>query len=439
MNHNADRVIALSLLVAIIATPISAAAYTCQSSNGNALVLDAQNRIVVTGGWGGNRCHPLSSYTGDMITWRFNGDGALDPAFNGAGYVIQHDVAGGASSDIGDDLVVDKNGNILITGTSKSSNQYMDMVIWRYRPDGTLDTGFNGTGYVIHSNAAGGDDYNDYGYAIALDSQGRIIVSGVSNTEFYNPKLVLWRYNPDGSLDTSFNGTGYVVRVDGAGGYGLAVDANDRILVTGAINGIPVVFRYKPDGALDKGFNGKGYADLAGVGDARDLTLDAQGRILAVGSGDDGSGRYMVLWRINADGTLDTSFNGTGYASHRLNDYWTNGFSLTEDPNGKILVAGDTYNGQNYDMVIWRYNADGTLDTAFNGKGYLIYASADPEVNSDVARDLAVAADGSILITGGIYGRVTSSYFPYFVQEMVLWRYHHDTGQPIQILATGTL
>ncbi len=192
-------------------------------------------------------------------------------------------------------------------------------MIWRYKSDGTLDTSFgNGTGYVVHSNAAGGGG-NDAGYAITLDSSGRIIVVGMSDRDpsaSANHDMVIWRYNPDGTLDTSFNGVGYVVHNGAAGGNG--IDAGGGVV------------------------------------------LDSAGRILVAGSStNSGGNRDMAIWRYNPDGTLDTSFNNVGYVVHDNaagGNGHDSGNDILLDSLGRIVVVGSsTGSGTGDDMAIWRY------------------------------------------------------------------------------------
>ena len=78
------------------------------------------------------------------------------------------------------------------------------MVIWRYTPDGDLDTTFGTNGIVVHDGAAGQANSIDAGRSLAIDSFGRILVVGVSRNTAGNDDMVIWRYTPDGDLDTTF-------------------------------------------------------------------------------------------------------------------------------------------------------------------------------------------------------------------------------------------
>jgi len=184
---------------------------------------------------------------------------------------------------------------------------------------GILDTSFNNVGFVSHDSAAGGTGV-DVAESVVIDANGKIVVAGYSSNGL-NYDMTLWRYNSDGSLDTGFNGVGYVTHDGAAGGSG---------------------------------------AD-AGVS----VTIDANAKIVVAGYSFNGTDSDMTLWRYNSNGTLDTSFNTTGYVSHDNaaggagND---RGNALVIDTDGKIVVAGYSSNGADFDMALWRYNSNGTLD-----------------------------------------------------------------------------
>lgn len=77
------------------------------------------------------------------------------------------------------------------------------------------------------------------------------------------------------------------------------------------------------------------------------------------------------------------------------------GYSVTVQADGKILVAGSSYNGSNYDFALARYNTDGSLDTSFSGDGLL---TTDFGSTSDNGASVTVLIDGKILVAGSING-----------------------------------
>ena len=101
--------------------------------------------------------------------------------------------------------------------------------------------------------------------------------------------------------------------------------------------------------------------------------------------------------RYNADGTLDTSFDSDGIVTTDFGPGDDRAFSVVVQPDGKILVAGDSDNGSNIDFALVRYNADGSLDTSFDGNGRLItdFGSGD-----DRGYSVALQPDGKIVVAG---------------------------------------
>jgi uncharacterized delta-60 repeat protein len=189
--------------------------------------------------------------------------GVLDTSFNGTGIVVHNNAAGGSASDWGNSIYVDSNGKIYVTGYSwNGSNE--DMVIWRYNSSGSLDSSFNPTGttpgIVVHDNAAGSnsEDSDDRGNSIYVDSNGKIYVTGYSYNDS-NDDMVIWRYNSNGTLDTSFGNNGIVVHHNAAGGNSddrgnsIYVDSTGKIYVTGYSyndsNTDMVICRYNSNGS----------------------------------------------------------------------------------------------------------------------------------------------------------------------------------------------
>jgi len=367
--------------------------------------------------------------------------GTLDTTFNGQGYVESNISSLGG---YGSGITIDSSGRILVTGSSDNASGNSNMVICRYNSNGTLDTTFNNSGFVVSNVAAGGNGYDDGGNGITIDSSGRILVTGWSNNDGggLSDNMTIWRYNADGTLDTTFSGQGYIVSSStptaGLRGDGITIDSSGKILVTGwyyeVNNGGDigmVIWRYNADGTLDTTFNypyGYVVPIKAATGSKYDygngITIDSSGRILVTGySVNEGYPGYMVIWRYNADGTLDTTFNSpygyvvsngvAGGTSYNL-DY---GNGITIDSNGRILVSGTAKNWATEvsDMVIWRYNANGTLDTTFYGQGFVVTNGP-----YDGGSGITIDSSGRILVTGSsssseLTGPINS--------DMVIWRY----------------
>lgn len=340
----------------------------------------------------------------EMILWRLTADGILDTASGfggGSGFVTLDDPtgnAGGGQNDFAQAIALDANGKILIAGNAHNGTNN-DLVIARFdATTGTLDSTFGGDinpvdgspdGFVVHSLSAGS---NENVKAMTIDGNGNILAAGYSN-ESGSDDMTLWRFTEDGQLDTSFaSANGYVTH-DGANGNpgsednaaAITLDTDGTILITGTSGSNMVLWRYTDDGILDNRFGDDntpadnspdGFSTFSAVGSnsGYGLTIDTSGKILVSGRVYSSAATTwdMILWRYNSDGSLDTSFaNDLGYTIHASAagyNYIDSGFGVITDAGGNILVAGHSQGtNSDEDMVVWRYTTDGVLDTTFGG------------------------------------------------------------------------
>jgi uncharacterized delta-60 repeat protein len=337
------------------------------------------------------------SYNGsdyDFAVVRYNSDGTLDNSFNGTGMVT---TSFGSSDDIGISVAIQGDGKLVVAGYSMIGSNY-DFTVARYNSDGSLDTSFNGTGKVITD--IGGS--LNLGHSVAIQGDGKIVVAGwAANGFFYDFAVV--RYNSDGSLDTSLNGTGKVTTSIGtsdAQAFSVAMQGDGKIVAAGlcAFNGQDdfAVVRYNSDGSLDTSFNGTGKVSTA-IGSSQDIgesvAIQSDGKIVVAGQSYIGSNYDFAVVRYNSDGSLDSSFNGTGKVTTPIGISDDTGSSVAIQEDGKIVVAG-TSSG---DIAVVRYNSDGSLDTSFNGTGKVTTTIGGLEY----AYSAALQADGNIVVAGG--------------------------------------
>ena len=359
---------------------------------GYGLALQPDGNIVVAG-MGYN-----NATAQDFGLARYKPDGSLDTSFGATGKVT---TAFGVGYDGADDLAVQPDGKLVAAGVS-SNGSNVDFALARYHSDGSLDTSFNGTGTVTTPIGQG----YDAAYALALQPDGKLVAAGRSSNGSNND-FALARYNPNGTLDSGFGSGGKVTTAIGPSddeAYALALQPDGKLVAAGLIrNGSQTVFalaRYNPNGSLDASFNGTGKvttAHGATYASANALALQPDGKLVAAGVGQNGPQFVFALVRYHPDGSLDTSFDATGKVTTAIGQSQDSVSDLALQPDGKVVAAGYSYSGADRDLAFARYNADGTLDPGF-GSGGKITTAIGP--GHDNAYGLALQPDGKLVAAG---------------------------------------
>lgn len=324
--------------------------------------------------------------------------GALDLSFSDDGKVST-DFMG--SIDYGFSIAIQPDGKILFGGYGNTGFQY-DFALARYLIDGSLDTTFDFDGKVT-SDFLG---YSDYGYSIAIQADGKILIGG-SCGDSIGLDFAITRYNPNGSIDSTFNNDGRVITdvgTDNDIGNSIAIQNDGKIVVAGyAKDGATNVYdialtRYKDNGTIDSTFDLDGIVitDLSSVDVAYGVAIQNDGKILVAGNSINLPNYDFTLIRYNTDGSLDSSFDSDGiaYADFGSTDY---GKSIVIQNDGKILVAGHSSSGSLSDFEIARFNSDGSLDLSFDLDGKV---TTDFNNDRDEANSIALQNDGKIVVTG---------------------------------------
>ena len=235
-----------------------------------------------------------------------------------------------------------------------------------------------------------GTGFEDGMDAIAVQPDGKIIVAGQGDTYQGVPFNRIIRLNADGSPDPSFNGTNDLLIYENYNDIALQPDGKILTLshYTNNVNSTTLYFHFKrlnTDGSLDTTFNAGG----TGVVETPTSWISAMavmpdGKIIIGGQFSQYNGiASKNIARLNADGTLDTTFNvGSGISSSI--------YTFCAQPDGKVIVSGDfsSYNGSAaYDFI--RLNTDGTIDATFT-----------PDRVSGVGK-IGLQSNGNIVIGGG--------------------------------------
>src|SRR5436190_5296595 len=232
----------------------------------------------------------LSAEPGDM----------LDPTFGNGGIVITRGSEPRTLLNAASAMAIQADGKIIVVGEGAAT---LGFAVVRYNTDGSLDSSFGSGGIVITEVGS-----LNYGAAsVALQPDGKIVVAGKAITDFAfrHTNFAVARYNPNGSLDTSFGGTGAIVTSIG--------DSN--IAVTS-------------------------------------VKIQSDGKIIAAGSSSDPADGDFVIVRYATDGSLDTSFGGTGIVIIDIGGPNDHAASVAIQPDGKIVVAGSSYRADRGDDLV---------------------------------------------------------------------------------------
>lgn len=377
-----------------------------RSNGANGVALQPDGKIVVAG--------DILTVQGppDMSVARYNSDGTLDASFGSSGLVTT-DFLGRA--DIASAIAIQSDGKILVAGGADMNATSFDFALARYNSNGSPDSTF-GTGGKVTTDFNGGLDAVG---AIGLQTDGKIVVAGFATAGTQHTGLA--RYNSNGTLDMSF-GSGGKVLIDFSGtrdsASALAIQSNGKIVAGGfTVDPITsfVVFaleRYNGDGSLDSTFGSGGKVTTRVVfSDGEDdeisgLAIQPDGRIIAAGRANFAQDFGMV--RYQANGTLDTAFGTNGVVTTDFNGSIDRASAVVLQTDGKIVLAGtaNLTTGSTGDFGLARYNLNGSLDPTFGTGGKVI---TDFGGNVDNARGVALQSDNKIVAAGSTIGNTPGS------------------------------
>ena len=369
---------------------------------------------------------------------RFDGDGRLDSSFGAGGRVRTPFEAGQASAT---GLAVMPDGRFVVAGDIDISGSQGELVaVARYRPDGTLDPTFSGDGKV-NARFPGAEHYTVS--AVALQSDGRIVVGGTVVRANGDSAFGLMRFTTDGAVDSTFgtqNGgvetTTSLQQFNTAGNHAatlndLAVDPLDRIVAVGdmAVFGgfrVLAAVRYVARGQRNANFSGDGIAtlDVPGpfVETAEAVVRQSDGKLALGGWGNvrlsDGRIRSrMIAARFSDLGGLDTTFTSNGFSVDQIaGEGFYETHALFYDPQRRTILAGgfarpDSQSSLGDQFAFIRYSDSGFPDTLFNGNGRMLQ-NLTPQADRVTT---IVSEVGGTLVAGGSANDTGSSCSPWAV------------------------
>lgn len=297
---------------------------------------------------------------------RLDVNGAIDPTF----------VIGAGSDNIVYTSAIQSDGKIIIGGSFTNVNGVARTRVARINTDGSTDLTFT----------TGSGANNSVG-AIAIQSDGKIIISGAFTTYSATPSNYIARLNTNGTLDGTFAiGTG------ANNGMGpIKFQSDGKIIITGAFtsfNGTAInrIARLNTNGAVDLTYT-------VGSGPSADIhtcAVQADDKVFIAGAFTSYNGSIRTrIARVNTDGSIDATF---GYCTG------ANGIIRTSyiQPNGKIAFGGDfsTYSASARSCIA-RANTDGSIDINHNpGIG----------TNGSIVRTISMQSTGRLILGGDFIG-----------------------------------
>ena len=323
----------------------------------------------------------------------------LDPTFGTAGITSTAFGGYGAAARV----VIQPDGRIVTAGQDALG----DFALARYTTSGALDTSFNGTGKVTTSVSG---TCSGQARALALQADGKIVVAGTSCPNFNSIRnFTVYRYNTDGSLDTTF-GSGGKTTINfyaGASEASAIAVQGGSIWVAGYAGSGFALARLTSSGSLDYSFgSGSGYVTTT-VGTssafANSLLIQPDGKPVLAGYASNG-GTVFALTRYTTTGALDSTFGTGGKVLTNVGGTFGGNsalaMSVAIQSDGKIVAGGyaNTSSTGYYRFAAVRYTTTGALDTAFGsgtGKVFTAIGSGDA-----IGNDVAIDANGGIIVAG---------------------------------------
>lgn len=326
---------------------------------------------------------------------RYNTDGSLDNSFGNGGKVI---INSGLVSNVLTSAALRLDGKIVMAG---ALNYPAQLALLQYLPDGSPDNSFGTNGLLLTNQAT----TNTYSATpdLALSSNGAINLAVPSTT--FPPVFTIHRYLPDGTPDAAFSFDGVATAYMEKGNdipTCLAVQPDGKVLVGGNVirnedRGC-LIARFDVDGTLDMSFSTDGLFPFGLVSTREelvDMVVQTDGKILAAANTLDASFvPKIILLRLKTNGTLDSTFNGTGIKI--FNTAYDRVAAVAVQADGKIVIAG--VRGQfGRDFLLLRLLANGAADNSFGTAGAVV---TDFFVQNDGCVDVAIQPDGKIVAAG---------------------------------------
>jgi uncharacterized delta-60 repeat protein len=346
---------------------------------------------IVAGGSAFNASNDL-----DFALVRYDALGALDSGFGGSGIVT---TAIGAGDDQIEALIQQSDGKLVAAGLSYDAGfNSSTITLVRYLDDGTPDPAFGGGDGKVTTAVS-----SSFDGALALIEQTdhKLVVAGYADTD-----IVVVRYGTDGTPDAMFGGGDGIVRTtigSLASANAIVQQASDgKLVVAGSADSDVALVRYDGTGAPDMTFGGGDGIVTTTVGtqaEARGLVQQASdGKLVIAGKAIVSGKNQVLIVRYDLDGSPDGNFGTSGVTTTPVLGTNDLANAVAEQDDGSLVVAGKAANGTHGDDVaLVRYGTGGTPDNGFGTNGIVTTTLGD---QNDVANAIAIQPNGGIVIAG---------------------------------------
>ncbi len=341
------------------------------------IAIQKDGKIVVAG----TASHDTNS-DGVFAIARYNIDGSLDSTFGANGKVTTDF----GRRTVANAIAIEDGGKIVVAGTAYNTYYAGILALARYNPDGSLDSFFGTEGKILTPAGFFGVVAN----SMAIDNNGNIVLACTSYISYFSFKLAIVRFTSSGSFDYSLNNSGYVfAEFDYAvsAAQDMLLQADNKIVIGGYITDSSsfqfrfAISRFDTNGNFDTTFNGNGKAVCTFEGHNQSqiysLALQPDQKIVATGFALDKSARDIALVRYKPNGVLDENFGQGGKITDYITAHRTSTNQLFVQRDGKTVVATTVFNGDSTYSVLIRYTTNGAIDTLFSQNG-LLYLTGRP-------------------------------------------------------------
>jgi uncharacterized delta-60 repeat protein len=288
-----------------------------------------------------------------IFVLRLRNDGTRLRTFSGDGQVM---VDVGTRQQSADAIAFTPQGRIVLGGYISSGIQARSLLV-RMSGTGVLDKGFSGDGIAVWDIGTGTEQINDL---LVLPGGGIVAAGAAENSQ--EPRFSLLKARSDGRLDGTFGRSGGFTLQDVGRGAdyanALTIAANGDYLLAGSSHGDWAIAAFTADGMPDLSYGREGHRVLPGTSDFEEATdiVPIDAKVYVVGTVQ-GATADLGIARLRASGHLDTSFSGDGRFRLDVNGTRDTGEAAVLQPNGKLVVAGQTWRSGQPRFLVLRTRA----------------------------------------------------------------------------------